>query len=463
MRPLSIRLRAVLALSGLMAILWLMAAAITVKIVTHELNEVFDSALQETGQRILQLAVIDILNREDQGALQTLTPMDAHTEFFTYIVRDAMGGVLIASHDADVSGFPAQGRLGFFQTAQARYYSETAVRGTVTLTIAEPLAHRTQIAREVALGLTVPLLGMIALSILGITYGMGVALRPLSRLRAQVHLRGAQDLTPLTLHLMPSELQQVGGAINHLFDRLGKSFDAERSFAANAAHELRTPLAGAIAQIQRLRAQTRDANAAQRAQDIEATLQRLTRLSERMLQIARAEGARLMQDTATDARPAVAIVVQDFMRSSAGTRIALTMPKTAVLSRLDPDAIGIMLRNLIENALRHGRDTDVSAPQMAGYVRITLHPDGQLWVDNPCPAVPEDVLANMAQRFERGQPGVGGDAGAGAGFNSGIGLSIVRTISDRTQGALHLLSPIPGADSGFRAALHLCGASVAGV
>jgi two-component system OmpR family sensor kinase len=438
----------VLALSALMTGLWLIAAAITVQIIQHELDEVFDSALQETGQRILQLAVIDVLGREEAGGLQKLTPLGPHSEFFTYILRDDKGRVLIASHNADAAQFPLQAAVGFMQTQDFRFYSEAAVRGTVTLTIAEPLAHRQGVAREVGLGLMLPLLGMIPLSILAIAYGMGVALRPLSRLRAQVQLRGAQDLAPLNLHSMPSELQHMGQTINQLFARLSQSFDAERSFAANAAHELRTPLAGAIAQVQRLRAQTADPNTAQRATDIETTLQRLTRLAERLLQFSRAEGARLMLEAPADALPAVVIVVQDFIRSSAGARISLSLPDCAVPSRLDPDAIGIMLRNLIENALHYGRGIGADG-EAGGQVQITLHADGLLHIDNPCPPVTQDVLASLAQRFVRGKNG------SGAGFGTGLGLSIVRTIADRTDAQLALFSPIPNTVSGFRAALHL--------
>ncbi len=435
--PLSMRLRAVLALSLLITALWLAAAAITQHILTREMDEVFDSALQETGQRVLQLAVIDVLNREEEGLAQIVTPLDAHTEFFTYVVRDGLGRVLLASHNAEAALFPVQSEDGFFNAGDLRFYRESAVQGTITLTIAEPLAHRRDIARELGLGLILPLLAMIPLSILGIAWGMGLALRPLRALRRQLAAQGAQSLAPLPLDGLPSELRPIAETTNQLFARLSAAFDAERSFASNAAHELRTPLAGAIAQVQRLRSQSGEPETLRRAGEVEATLQRLTRLTERLMQLARAEGARLVLDAPQDCRAVIGLIAEDFIRSDGGAGLALVLPDAPVLSRLDPDAIAIALRNLIENARRHGAD---------GTASVTLRADGWLVVDNPCPPLPADVLAGLTKRFARANM-----ASSGA----GLGLSIAGTIANRTGAALVLSSPIPNTDAGFRASLHL--------
>ncbi|MCB1407173.1 MAG: HAMP domain-containing histidine kinase, partial [Rhodobacteraceae bacterium] len=215
-------------------------------------------------------------------------------------------------------------------------------------------------------------------------------------------------------------------------------FEAERSFAANAAHELRTPLAGAIAQAQRLRSETRDPAAKARAEEIEVTLKRLTRLSERLMQLARAEGGRLRTDQSTDLGAIARIVVDDIERTGAGGRIVLTLPQAAVLSDLDPDAFGILCRNLVENALRHG---DQTAP-----VEVTLTADGRLTVANEGLVVPRAALDRLTTRFERAHASTDG---------SGLGLAIVAAIADRIESPLLLESPRPGASSGFQASIKL--------
>lgn len=437
-RPASLRLRSALALSLLVTLIWGAAAATTWQLLRREMNEVFDSALQETGQRILQLAVLDVLGRDEEGITQHVTALDLHEEYFTYLVRDPQGRILLTSHRADPAQFPVFDTAGFHQTDSFRFYQESAVRSTITLTIAEPMAHRRQVAGEVALALALPLVLVIPLSILGIAYGLGYGLRPLGQLRQQLARRNANDLSPLRTEALPDELRPIGDTVNQLFLRLAKAFEAERGFASNAAHELRTPLAGAIAQVQRLRQQTREGDTAARADEIEAVLKRLTRLAERLMQLARAEGARLVADSARDLRPVLQLVAQDFARSADQGRIEWSLPPAAVLSQLDPDAVAIVARNLIENALRHGGD---------GPVRVTLAPDGWLRVENEGPPVPPEVLALLSGRFVRG---------AWAGSGSGLGLAIVHTIAERSGTALVLASPVPGRSGGFCAAIRLC-------
>ncbi len=432
--PASLRFRTAVTLSLIVTLLWMATAAVTSRLLSDEIGEVFDSALQETGQRILQLAVIDVLGRDEEGLTQHIAALDAHEEYFTYLVRDDQGRILLTSHRAEPDLFPAFTGTGFHQSDAYRFYQEAAVQGTITLTIAEPLAHRRGVARELAMVLALPLLAVIPLVILGIAYGLGFGLRPLGQLRGQLARRDANDLAPLPLEGLPTELQPIAGAVNQLFQRLRSAFEAERSFASNAAHELRTPLAGAVAQVQRLRQQTQEPDTAKRAEAIEGTLKRLTRLSERLMQLARAEGAQLTATGPHDPRLVLKLVAEDFARGADGARLDLRLSPTPLVSVMDPDAIAIVARNLIENALRHGE----------GDVRVHLAADGWLHVENDCAPVPVALLAEISGRFTRGE---------GAGSGSGLGLAIVRTIAERTGAALTLTSPLAGQARGFCASI----------
>lgn len=436
--PRSLQGRLGLWLGGVLAVLWIAAASVTALIARSEIEEVFDAALQETAQRILPLAVVDILNREEEGIGQRLAAIRDHDEFFTYIVRDDQDRILLQSHGADPADFPAWDGIGFRLTDTHRLFSDAAVRDTIRITVAEPLIRRAEIARELQMGLGLPLAILLPLALLAIVLVVRASLVPLRQFRDRLAARGIRDLGPVASADLPTEIVPVADTMNGLLGRLSAAFEAERSFAANAAHELRTPLAGAIAQAQRLQAESSDAVARTRAGEIEATLKRLTRLSERLLQLARAEGGKLRRDAASDLRPVARLLVDDLSRMAGPGRIILTLPDSAVMSDLDPDAFAILLRNLVENALRHGQ---ADAP-----VAVSLQADGTLVVANDGPVVPADELDRLTQRFERARSD---------GTGSGLGLAIVAAIAERTGSRLELSSPRPSGASGFEARFYL--------
>lgn len=436
--PRSLQWRLGLSLGALLAVLWIAAASVTAILTRHAVEEVFDSALQEAAQRILPLAVADVFGREVEGVTQRLAEIREHDELLTYVVRDAQGRILLLSHDADPAAFPPWHGAGFGQSASHRLYGEEALQGSVRLTVAEPLAHRVAVAREIQMGLVLPLLVFLPVALLAIVLAVRASLAPLRRFRERLAARGAHDLSRVPADDLPAEVAPVADTLNGLLGRLGAAFEAERSFSANAAHELRTPLAGAIAQAQRLQAETSDPAAKARAVDIEATLKRLTRLSERLMQLARAEGGRLRLEHATDLRPVARILTDELSRTAGAGRIVLALPPDPLLSDLDPDVFAILYRNLVENAMRHGAD---GAP-----IQVSLTGDGLLTVGNDGPVVPQADLSRLAGRFERAGKRTDG---------SGLGLAIVHAIAQRIGSALVLKSPRSGQDSGFEACLTL--------
>lgn len=436
--PRSLQRRLGVTLGLLLTALWIVAASVTAIQARQALDELFDSALQETAQRILPLAVADILARENEGVTQRQAEAREHDEFLTYAVRDAQGRFLLLSHDADPAVFmPWQG-VGFGQSATHRFYNEDALQGTVRVTVAEPLAHRATASRDIQMGLGLPLLVVLPVTLLAIALAVRSNLGPLRRFSDRLALRGARDLSRVPVDDLPAEMLPVAHTLNGVLGRLSAAFEAERSFAANAAHELRTPLAGAIAQVQRLQAETADPAARARGVDIEATLKRLTRLSERLLQLARAEGGRLRLDETTDLRAVARILTDELSRTAGAGRVALALPAEPVLSDLDPDVFAILYRNLVENALRHG------AP--GSPVDVSLSCDGRITVANDGPVVPGEALARLVNRFERSATQAPG---------SGLGLAIVQAIAQRIGTPLVLRSPRAGHASGFEATVAL--------
>ena len=245
--------------------------------------------------------------------------------------------------------------------------------------------------------------------------------------------RGAQDLSPLPDMALPSELAPIREAANRLMVRLWNALKAERSFAANAAHEMRTPIAATLARTQRLIALSPDGALRAEGRLIEAELKRMARLSEKLLDLARAEAAGVARGSAQDLRPVLALIARDF-GPEAGLR--LTLPPVPVISAMDPDAFAILARNLIENALLHGQPP----------VEVDLGADRVLSVANGGPALDPDSLARMTRRFERLGSGRAG---------SGLGLAIVEALVRNAGARLDLRSPVPGRSDGLRAAVTL--------
>lgn len=431
LRSLQGRLAAAL-VAGL-TVLSLAAGAAAFHVLRHEIDRISDSSLQEAAQRLLPLAVVDIVGRDaDAGSGHRAALVRPHVELLTYIVRGKDGRTLLRSHDAVDAVFPPDLKAGFATTATHRVYAEAALQGSMSLLVAEPLAARRHAQIKAALAVGRPVALFLPLGLIGIWLIVRTGLRPIRRFCGSIAARGQNDLTPLDKNALPSEIAPVADAVNDLMARLDRALAAERAITANSAHELRTPIAAALAQTQRLIAEAPNAPLRERAQHVEGALHTLSQVSEKLMQLARAEDGRVLADTPQDLRTVLALVVDDFRRIARANAIELQMPERPVTSRIDPDAFAIVVRNLVGNALQHG------AP--ATPVRVVLSSAGRFSVANRGPVVPADVLARVTKPFERGETLAKG---------SGLGLAIVDAIAKAAGATLALRSPAPGWPDGF--------------
>jgi len=216
--------------------------------------------------------------------------------------------------------------------------------------------------------------------------------------------------------------------------------ESERAFAANSAHELRTPVAAALAQTQRLAVELQGLPQLARSEQIAATLRRLGDLVEKLLQLARAEAGIALSRDAVDVMPALRLVIEEIARrGDVGARLQFDDGgRRRLVLRIDVDAFAIALRNLVDNALHHGA--------AGGKVIVAIDREGALHVINDGPVVPPDRLATLTRRFERAAAAVPG---------AGLGLAIVETIVAQSGGTLELRSPASGRAAGFEAVLRL--------
>ncbi len=421
------------------SVMWIAATAAAALIVRAELDEVFDSAMQETAQRILPLAVIDIISQGEERPTQRILSIRKHDEHLNYVVRDEKGNVLMRSHDAELNIFPPFEKTGFTTTETHRLYSEAAVRGTVTITIAEPLDDRRKATLDAAMALALPLGVLIPASFVGVWWLVRRSMRPVHVFGDQIERRGSGDLTPVDTASLPREITPIADGVNRLMERLRRALEAERTFTANSAHELRTPIAAALAQTQRLVAEAPRGPLQDRARDIEGALHSLARLGEKLMQLAKAEGGGLIAARPHNLVPILSLVANDFTRAAAtADRLDLHLPKEPVMSRMDADVFAILARNLIENGMKH-------AP--AGTrVAVSLTSERVFSVSNAGPPVAPEVLKTLTRRFARGETSADG---------TGLGLAIAESIAAGAGARLELLSPASGREDGFEARVYL--------
>ncbi len=435
-QPVSITARLVMWLLLATTVLWCAAVGASLWSASRELNEAFDRSLQETGRRILPLAADDILGHEQDDGHAIDRMIEGETSYFGYQIRDANGTILLRSRDAPQAPYARAPNAGFATVGNFRLFTETDNATQLSLTIAETMNERWESQRRAAEAMLWPLVGLVPLNIWAIWLGVGRAMRPVAAFSHDISTRSGHNLDPIDSSRLPGELRPIALAVARLMDRLKAALEAERAFAANSAHEMRTPIAGALAQTQRLQAELVDPRDRRRAADVETTIKRLSVLTEKLLQLSRVEAGFGFANEDADLIPALDLVIGDCRRRLDDSgKICYQRPANRTLvARVDLDAFAIVMRNLIDNAINHGA---MDAP-----VDISIGEGGVISVANEGPVVAPARLANLRKRFVRGESKSGG---------SGLGLAIVDTIMRQIGGRLELASPATGRDAGFEA------------
>ncbi|MGE5339799.1 MAG: ATP-binding protein [Gemmatimonadota bacterium] len=430
----SLRTRLLVFLLTLAAAVAAIVATITYRTVLNETDQLFDYHLQQMA-----------LSLRDQGAIAQDERAALADETFDYVVQvwSGDGSITYASHSAP--GLPQNAVLGFSNVAingkPWRVFSTTA-RGRV-IQVAQPLAVRRQLAASAAWRSVGPLLIAAPILLLAVSWLVGVSLAPLSNLVAAVRTRGAESLTPLEVAGLPAEIAPLVNALNALLKRLRASFAAQRSFVADAAHELRSPLTALKIQLDLLRRAGDDATRTQAIAELGAGMERLRHLVEQLLALARAEpGGAETALAATDLAEAARQATADSVAPAAarGVELELEAPQP-VLVQGDAAALRIVARNLIDNAVRY------AGAHARVIVRVHDDHGAVLQVDDSGPGIPREERARVFDRFYRR------DSGDATG--SGLGLAIVQAIADR-HGAQVILgdSPLGGLRAELRFARH---------
>jgi hypothetical protein len=239
---------------------WLLCVFAVVWYVDREINHNFDNELVEVSHRMFDMAVQE-LDKLQHGATATARrsqaePLVAPKQLFSedaviYQIVDLHEHVLLRSAETPADTFDVPLAAGFANNPTWRIYTVRHPTLGLYFQVADPLDERRRALNRTLFGLIIPLGAVLPLLALVLRNVARTELRVLQQLSGEIEKRSGADLSPIALPGLPRELRTVGDHVNRLLERLSQSLDVERALAANAAHELRTPLAAA-----RLRLQT---------------------------------------------------------------------------------------------------------------------------------------------------------------------------------------------------------------
>jgi signal transduction histidine kinase len=291
---------------------------------------------------------------------------------------------------------------------------------------------RDEIIEALGGALAWPLAAALPALALAVWLGVGAGLRPLGSLRDELGRRGAADLAPLDATRAPAEIAPLVVELNRLFARIGEALARERRLTADAAHELRTPLAVLSTQAQVARRATSEAARNEALDALVAGAERAARLVEQMLTLARLEsGHGEGAPQALDLRALAREVLAEAAPFALERGIDLALDEGgAVTFTGHRGLLAVLLRNLVDNAVRYtprGGAVRVSVRAEAGGARLEVADDG--------PGVPAHELDRLGERFHR--------LADAAESGSGLGLSIVRRIAELHCGSVRF-APGPG-------------------
>ena len=336
----------------LFGVLWLTGSALSILFVTFETGELFDNEIRSIGHTLIasrpQIMCLPDVNHTCR--LDAIALAGERASYVAYQIRDRNGRVLHRSINAPEEPFPVPVEPGFVRHGLTRYFTLFYPEGTTAVQVAGGAEERFETVGWLLLGMSLPMLILLGLGAYGLGKLAELATTPISNVVQNLKTRGGRNLEPISYKDMPEELEPVVRNVNRLMERLRSALEQERSFSANCAHELRNPLAAATAQAELLLA---DVGASEGATPLLAALRELGHKLERLLQLSRAEAGISMAKATVDLVAITRFIVDDYTRSSVdGGRIRFTPgPMAAQLVALDNDALGILLRNLIDNAV----------------------------------------------------------------------------------------------------------------
>lgn len=382
LRPWSLRRRLTLRVLALVVLGWLATILLATSVLHHEMNEVFDEELLS----LVETMVLNLDTEPDKGIPRTI---GVETSSGERVLRILPTGTAHGS-----APWPELVTDGFHTKPGWCILRRTAEG--VVIEAAQTTKWRREELLEAAWAFVVIALPLVILLIWGLRRATATATAPVARLAAAVSQRDPDDLSPIETAPLPRELRPLATAFDSYLSRIQSLRRSERDFIANAAHELRTPLATLRGRLQL----SADPDAGAAVETVDA----LTRRVERLLQLSRLESGVGLGRGPTDILRILRMLIDEVQPRARHTILMDDSDLEQLMIAADTDATAILLRNLIENALEHG----------SGTVRLRLSPAAALVIENPL------MAGSLPQgRFQPGEQSPG----------HGLGLSITGALA----------------------------------
>jgi len=313
---------------------------------------------------------------------------------------------------------------------------------SVTVTIAETLTKRNTLAGDILLAMVAPQIALAAIASLLSWLGVSRGLKPLTDLARQIESRDQNNLSPVPQTGLPREARVLAARINDLLARLGSAIRAQKRFVADAAHQLRTPLAAVTLQVERAQRAPDESTQREALRALHRSVERAGRMTQQLLSLARTEPEAIhtVELESLDLVSLARSVGEEWIPQALKRDIdfGLIVPPSPLVIRGDERLLGELLSNLIDNALRY------CSPAGRVSVIVEESPRPTLAVQDDGPGIPEDERVKIFERFYR----VEGSTGDGC----GLGLSIVEEIARRHGSTVEVSSGADGRGSRFSVA-----------
>jgi len=313
-----------------------------------------------------------------------------------------------------------------------------AIGGGERLAVAQDTAVRDEVARDSALRTLLPFLILVPILMLVVAVLIHKIFKPVTDLSGEIDRRGELELHPIDPEPLPAEIRPFVGAINRLLGRVEQSMDAERRFVADAAHELRSPMTALSLQAERLADAEMSADARERLATLRHGIRRGITLLDQMLTLARAQRGALTPTAAVSAQQVYRRVLEDLLPLAEvkGIDIGIVSTSDAQVFANEVD-LTTLVKNVVDNAIRYtpaGGRVDLSVSEAEGMTTLIVEDNG--------PGIPEAERERVFDPFYR-------VLGSGE-IGSGLGLSIVRTLSARLGATVSLSFVTEQPKSGLR-------------